>query len=106
MRATVRTIAILIGLLLAVPAFAGSLAELLKSPAYMDQLIEVTYLGGGKDTRFGKLIEVGDDYLELEISGNYFDKFDPPSRAPSPPAAIYNIIVPFSAILYVRLEGK
>jgi hypothetical protein len=119
MRAGVRTIAILLGLLVAVPALAGSLAELLRSPAYMGKRIQVIFLVGGTATRIGKLIDSGDDYLVLDIANastaapspaqspkpnsNYFDQFDPPAYQPS---GAPTIVIPFSAILYVRLQGN
>jgi hypothetical protein len=119
MRAGVRTIAILIALLLTVPAFASSLAELLRSPAYVGKRIQVIFLVGGTEMRIGKLIDSGDDYLVLDIANantappspaqspkpntNYFDQFDPPAYQPS---GAPTIVIPFSAILYVRLQGN
>ena len=121
MRVAMKTIAILLGLMLAVPAFAGSLAELLRSPAYMGKRIQVLFLPGGNQMRIGKLIDSGDDYLVLDIANatspqgagptaqspkpnsNYFDQFDPPAIQPS---TAPTIVIPFSAILYVRLQGN
>jgi hypothetical protein len=115
--AVIRTIAILTALLLSSAAFAGSLAELLRSPAYVGKRIQVIFLVGGTEMRIGKLIDSGDDYLVLDVTNantaapaqspkpnsNYFDQFDPPAYQPFGGPTI---VIPFSAILYVRLQGS
>jgi hypothetical protein len=116
-RAVTGMIAVLLALLLASTAFAGSLAELFRSPAYVGKRIQVIFLVSGTEMRIGKLIEVGDDYLVLDVANantaapaqspkpnsNYFDQFDPPAYQPFGGPTI---VIPFSAILYVRLQGN
>jgi hypothetical protein len=74
-------------LLITVPAFAGSLAELLRSPAYLGKEVQVVLLGGGRYARIGTLKEAGEDYLVLEVTN---------ARKP----VLY--VIPHSAILFVR----
>ena len=76
-------------LLITVPAFAGSLAELLRSPAYLGKEVQVVLLGGGRYARIGTLKEAGDDYLVLEVT-----------NARKLPPVLY--VIPHSAILFVR----
>ena len=76
-------------LLITVPAFAGNLSELLRSPAYLGKEVQVVLLGGGRYARIGTLKEAGDDYLVLEVT-----------NARKLPPVLY--VIPHSAILFVR----
>lgn len=81
-------IAVLIWLTAAAHAAGGDLARLLRSPGYQGKQLQVFFRFAPTEVRIGRLVEAGDDFVAIEVTA--------PGSQPSV------LIIPFSAIMYVR----